>query len=43
LAEAKLAMHDAAGALQEAEASLKLRPRDPEAVRLRDQAKAAIR
>jgi hypothetical protein len=43
VAEAKLAMGDAAGALQEAEASLKLRPRDPEAVRLRDRAKAAIR
>jgi tetratricopeptide (TPR) repeat protein len=43
VAEARLAMGDAAGALREADASLKLRPRDPEALRLREKAQAAMR
>jgi hypothetical protein len=41
VAEAKLAMGDAAGALKEVDSSLKLRPRDPEALRLRERAAAA--
>jgi hypothetical protein len=42
VAEAKLAMGDTAGALKEIDASLKLRPRDPEALRLRERAAAAV-
>jgi len=41
VAEAKLATGDSAGALREVETSLKLRPRDPEALRLKEKIAAS--